>query len=202
MSDYSDLKLIAEACEKHQPLRFMRNHGALYIRNENGIVFDVHQNRSFPDFMAQNKDYADLVLAASPTAVLALIAENEELKEKYEASRDRKNSITLLKMQNDLLKSDLLEMTKFKEHMVELREAHGFDSWAAALVEVDKLRAEVERVKSLNHQQFGDAIRRNAEIDRLKIRLEIVRNLLGSSVPSDAELDIAIDAALRIGAQS
>ena len=73
MTDYTDLKSIAEACQEHQPLRFMRSHGALYIRNDNGIVFDVHQNRSFPDLMAQNKDYADLVLAASPATVLALI---------------------------------------------------------------------------------------------------------------------------------
>lgn len=68
----------------------------------------------------------------------------------------------------DRLSSENRELLKFKEHMVELREAHGFDSWAAALVEVDKLRAEVERIKSLNHQQFGDAIRKNAEIEALK----------------------------------
>ncbi|MNU93488.1 hypothetical protein D3C71_834300 [compost metagenome] len=79
MNDFRDLKAIAEACQQHQPLRFMPSHGALYIRNDNGIVFDVHQNRSFPEFMAQNKDYADLVLAANPATVLALIAENERL---------------------------------------------------------------------------------------------------------------------------
>lgn len=80
MTDSRDLKAIAEACQQHQPLRFMRSHGALYIRNDNGIVFDVHQNRSFPEFMAQNKDYANLVLAANPATVLALIAENERVK--------------------------------------------------------------------------------------------------------------------------
>ena len=79
MNDFRDLKAIAEACQRHQPLRFMRSHGALYIRNDNGIVFDVHQNRSFPEFMAQNKDYADLALAANPETILALIAENKEL---------------------------------------------------------------------------------------------------------------------------
>lgn len=79
MNDLRDLKAIAEACKEHQPLRFMRSHGALYIRNDNGIVFDVHQNRSFPEFMAQNKDYADLVLAANPETILALIAENQRL---------------------------------------------------------------------------------------------------------------------------
>ena len=77
MNDIQDLKAIAERCIGHQPLRFMQSYGALYIRNDNGIVFDVHQNRSFPDFMAQNRDYADLVLAANPAAVLELFAEIE-----------------------------------------------------------------------------------------------------------------------------
>lgn len=90
MNDLRDLKAIAEACKEHQPLRFMRSHGALYIRNDNGIVFDVHQNRSFPEFMAQNKDYADLVLAANPAAVLALIAENECLRADLREVKDAK----------------------------------------------------------------------------------------------------------------
>lgn len=88
MNDFRDLKLIAEACEQHQPLRFMRSHGALYIRNDNCIVFDVHQNRSFPGVMAQNKDYADLVLAANPATILALIAENERVKARLCVCRD------------------------------------------------------------------------------------------------------------------
>lgn len=88
MNDFRELKAIAEACQQHQPLRFMRSHGALYIRNDNGIVFDVHQNRSFPDFLAQNKDYADLVLAASPATVLALIGENERVKARLCVCRD------------------------------------------------------------------------------------------------------------------
>jgi hypothetical protein len=79
MSDYSELKRLAEACKEALPLRYMESHGSLYIRNDHGIVFDVHQNRSFPEFMAANKAYADLALAASPAAVLALIAENERL---------------------------------------------------------------------------------------------------------------------------
>ncbi|MGN8104654.1 hypothetical protein [Pseudomonas sp. 22072] len=88
MNDSRDLKAIAEACQQHQPLRFMRSHGALYIRNDNGIVFDVHQNRSFPEFMAQNKDYADLALAANPETILALIDENDRVKARLCVCRD------------------------------------------------------------------------------------------------------------------
>lgn len=80
-----DLKALAEACKDHQPLRYMRSHGALYIRNDSGIVFDVHQNRSFPDLMAQNKDYADLALACTPSTILGLFADIERLE------REQKN---------------------------------------------------------------------------------------------------------------
>ncbi|WP_223466217.1 hypothetical protein [Pseudomonas sp. GL-RE-26] len=79
MTDHTELKRAAEACKEALPLRYMESHGSLYIRNDHGIVFDVHQNRSFPEFMAANKSYADLALAASPSVVLALIAESERL---------------------------------------------------------------------------------------------------------------------------
>ncbi|GEM_PF-4750117 len=84
-TDKVDLKALAEACIGHQPLRYMRSHGALYIRNDNGIVFDLHQNRSFPDLMAQNKDYADLALACKPSTILGLFADIERLE------REQKN---------------------------------------------------------------------------------------------------------------
>ena len=114
-----DLKALAETCLQHQPLRFMRSHGALYIRNANGIVFDVHQNRSFPDFISQNKDYADLALACTPPTILALLAEIERLAKfedwfirldqveqslaaSYKAERDQ------LKAENEALRKDAL----------------------------------------------------------------------------------------------
>ncbi|MBX9404567.1 hypothetical protein K5E40_02610 [Pseudomonas baetica] len=115
MNDFRDLKAIAEARQQHQPLRFMRSHGALYIRNDNGIVFDVHQNRSFPEFMAQNKDYADLVLAANPATVLGLIAENDRLRADLREVKDAKLGLSwaigeimgerdLLKVENGALR--------------------------------------------------------------------------------------------------
>ncbi|MBH3364800.1 hypothetical protein [Pseudomonas sp. URMO17WK12:I11] len=81
-SKMRDLKALAVTCLPHQPLRFMRSHGALYIRNDSGIVFDVHQNRSFPELMAQNKDYAEFALACTPDTVLALFAEIDRLERK------------------------------------------------------------------------------------------------------------------------
>lgn len=135
MNDFRDLKAIAEVCQQHQPLRFMRGHGALYIRNDNGIVFDVHQDRAFPEFMAQNKDYADLVLAANPATVSALIAENERLSE-------------------------------LSEHLVQLRETHGFDSWAAVLVAVDRLKAENGRLKAGVDSDLAEIDRIQCEYDK------------------------------------
>lgn len=116
MTDHSDLKAIAEACQQHQPLRFMRSHGALYIRNDNGIVFDVHQNRSFPEFMAQNKDYADLVLAATPATILALIAENEALR------REREGKVLCgLELFQNLRDTASQEAEEHRQHMAVYR---------------------------------------------------------------------------------
>lgn len=106
-----DLKALAETCLPHQPLRFMRSHGALYIRNDNGIVFDVHQNRSFPDLMAQNKDYADFALACTPDTVLALIAEVDRLERKNANQAESIREYQDLTMGGDvslgMLKADL-----------------------------------------------------------------------------------------------
>lgn len=112
--------------------------------------------------------------------------------------------------------SDHSEMKQY----IEQRLARGLDTPELDGAEVLALINELERVKALNHQQFGDAIRKNAEVEALKglvntaqkaaqlsskqstryqVKLEIVRLLLGSSVPSDEELNIAIDAAMRDG---
>lgn len=130
MNDFRDLKAIAQACQKHQPLRFMRSHGALYIRNDNGIVFDVHQNRSFPEFMAQNKDYADLVLAANPATVLALIAENERLRADLDGEMDQARDFNIehaeLQSERDHLKAENEALRKDAERYRWLRE----QNWA------------------------------------------------------------------------
>lgn len=136
MNDFRDLKSIAEACQQHQPLRFMRSHGALYIRNDNGIVFDVHQNRSFPEFMAQSKDYADLVLAANPAAVLALIAENECLRADLREVKDAKLGLSWaigevmgecdrFKVENEALRKDADRLQSATAFVQKLRDSAG-----------------------------------------------------------------------------
>lgn len=89
MTDRTELKRLAEACPQVDPLRLVEYHGAWYLRNTAGIVLDVHRNRCFPEFMAQNEAYARLVEAASPTAILALLAENEQLKHDVAAGSAR-----------------------------------------------------------------------------------------------------------------
>ncbi|VVO69753.1 hypothetical protein [Pseudomonas fluorescens] len=57
----------------------------------------------------------------------------------------------------------------------------------ALTIERDRLKAENEVLRSI--------------AEKHQIRLETVRCLLGASVPSDSELDIAICAAMRVGGQ-
>lgn len=137
MNDFRDLKAIAEACQQHQPLRFMPSHGALYIRNDNGIVFDVHQNRSFPEFMAQNKDYADLVLAANPVTVLALIAEVERLRTAEGDAMTYKARMENVAQQRDQLKAEIAGLKTGYEAYEQVN--------AGLKTEVEKLRDELEQ---------------------------------------------------------
>lgn len=139
MNDFRDLKAIAEACQQHQPLRFMPSHGALYIRNDNGIVFDVHQNRSFPEFMAQNKDYADLVLAANPVTVLALIAEVERLRTAEGDAMTYKAGMENVAQQRDQLKAEIAGIKTGYEAFEQVN--------AGLKAEVEGLRKDAERYR-------------------------------------------------------
>lgn len=73
-ADIEQLKTLAEACPQGDPLRLMVSNGAWYIRNTAGIVLDVHRNRSFPQYLAENEAYANFIVAASPAVVLDLLA--------------------------------------------------------------------------------------------------------------------------------
>ena len=106
---YTELKRAAEACKDSLSLRYMESDGALYIRNDHGIVFDVHQNRSFPEIMETNKAYADLVLAARPSAVLSLMAENGALRADLDGEMTQARDFNLeheeLKHERDQIKA-------------------------------------------------------------------------------------------------
>lgn len=123
----------------------------------------------------------------------------EDHKKLYEAARSLRKTGMPLSWRADEIAAALEEMVRLR-HIVASGLAVSINQENKDLrFEVECLKAELERVKALNHQQFGDAIRKNAEVDRLKTKLETVRALLGASVPSDEQLDIAIDAAIRNG---
>lgn len=52
------------------------------------------------------------------------------------------------------LLAEIEQLQEHKQHLVDLRETHGFDCWAAALVEIDRLKAENEALRT------GQAIKR------------------------------------------
>lgn len=59
------------------------------------------------------------------------------------------DAILELTTENERLSSDNREMLEFKEHMIQLRETHGFDSWSAVLVEMDRLKRDLESHKRM-----------------------------------------------------
>jgi len=125
MADRTELKRLAEACGNLN-WRFLQENWTEYaIRDDHGYIATMRvKSAKQPGPDSDREVKAKFLGAMTPTVVLELIAEN------------------------DRFKSDLREMTKFKEHMVELRETHGFDSWSAALVEVDRLKAENEALRN------------------------------------------------------
>ncbi|MDD2056592.1 hypothetical protein NPS58_03915 [Pseudomonas putida] len=68
--------------------------------------------------------------------------------------------------------SEIEGLRDHKQHLVDLRETHGFDSWSAALVEVDRLKAENETIRTeAKRQEDGlrEMLRRqNKQICALK----------------------------------
>lgn len=45
------------------------------------------------------------------------------------------------------LLAEIEQLQEHKQHLVDLREKHGFDSWSAALVEIDQLKADNEALR-------------------------------------------------------
>ncbi|MFJ2680957.1 hypothetical protein [Pseudomonas sivasensis] len=122
----------------------------------------------------------EFFLACTPAVVLALIAEN------------------------DRIKSDNREMLKFKEHMVELRETHGFDSWAAALVEVDRLRVENDALRKDAERYRWLRSRESAEDPEISVTrwTQLTPQSAMGEAPRLEVLDAAIDAAMGKGEKS
>lgn len=164
--DKVDLRALAEACSGHQPLRYMRSHGALYIRNDNGIVFDVHQNRSFPEIVTQNKDYADLALACTPSTILGLFAEIDRLdsrniaqmrcnasqrsRRKAEVSRAEKAEDQALDLAEQVKRLELALFHMREERDIFRLKVEDFDKTVAgipALARAERIRAENESLK-------------------------------------------------------
>lgn len=86
MTDYAELKRLAEACPQNDPLRLVDYSGTWYLRNTAGTVFEVRRNSSFPEFKAVNEAYGRLVESASPAAILALLNELQNLRTVQRAS--------------------------------------------------------------------------------------------------------------------
>lgn len=77
-----------------------------------------------------------------------------------------------------------LSKAQYFEAVAEMRQQSLRRAWA----KIRKYREELNQI--------------SAENKRLRTKIETIRCLLGSSVPSDADLDTAIDAALSSGSGS
>ena len=75
------LKSAAESCGKQEPLSLVVYHGKMCLRNKGGIVFTVIRDICFPEYSAENENYARLAELCTPDSILSLLAERDADKE-------------------------------------------------------------------------------------------------------------------------
>lgn len=71
------LKAAAESCDKQEPLSLVVYHGKMCLRNKGGIVFKVLRDICFPEYSAENENYARLAELCTPDFILYLLAERD-----------------------------------------------------------------------------------------------------------------------------
>lgn len=71
------LKAAAESCDKQEPLSLVVYHGKMCLRNKGGIVFTVLRDICFPEYSAENENYARLAELCTPDSILSLLAERD-----------------------------------------------------------------------------------------------------------------------------
>lgn len=71
------LKAAAESCDKQETLSLVVYHGKMCLRNKGGIVFTVLRDICFPEYSAENENYARLAELCTPDSILSLLAERD-----------------------------------------------------------------------------------------------------------------------------
>lgn len=71
------LREAVQQCIAQEPLTLVVYHGKMCLRNGGGIVFSVLRDTCFPEYSAENENYARFAELLSPTTVLALLDELE-----------------------------------------------------------------------------------------------------------------------------
>jgi len=196
MTDYSNLKRLAEAATPGPWIaENSRHEGSINALDRHIGMVSMHAK--VREDIPQNFANQAFIAAANPAAVLALIAEVERLQraEKndliaYNAVIQRQDE---LRAERDQFKAEAQALQEQKQFLRNLREADGFDSWSAALVEVDKLRVEVEALRK-------DAERyrwlRSRDLDTISQGGVFAGLTPQNMVLNEETLDEAIDAAM------
>lgn len=71
------LKAAAESCGKQEPLSLVVYHGKMCLRNKGGIVFTVLRDICFPEYSAENENYARLAELCTSDSILSLLSERD-----------------------------------------------------------------------------------------------------------------------------
>lgn len=92
----------------------------------------------------------------------------EDHKKLYEAARSLRKTGMPLSWRADEISAVLDELIRLRRIVASGLAVSINQENKDLRFEVEGLKDEIDRVKALNHQQFGDAIRKNAEVEALK----------------------------------
>lgn len=132
--DKQALREAAEKCASQELLSLVVYHGKMCLRNSGGIVFSVLRDSCFPEYSAENENYARLTELTSPAAVLELLDEITELRDLLKWAHD-----TLIEINpNNYTHDDVCEINNASVEVIlgiapVLGETHGkSEEWWAA----------------------------------------------------------------------
>ncbi|QLS66702.1 hypothetical protein [Citrobacter sp. RHBSTW-00881] len=87
------LRAAAESCDKQEPLSLVVYHGKMCLRNKGGIVFTVLRDICFPEYSAENENYARLAELCTPDFILSLLADRDADKALIAEQREHISSL-------------------------------------------------------------------------------------------------------------
>ena len=175
------LRAAAESCGKQEPLSLVVYHGKMCLRNKGGIVFTVIRDICFPEYSAENENYAGLAELCTSDFILSLLADRDAdkaliaeqaksidfLKEQLAQLANFNPDWDKLEAATDSLREHMAELTKANKRIAELEGALNLASasYAGERERADALQARTVKLpESFTKSMYGTPLYEHVDI--------------------------------------